>query len=296
MAGQVDRRRHPGPDRADRRGHRCQQRPRRLHGAGAGPGRRDGDHGLSQHREGRASGRGDPLPGTGGNFGAPRARPGRSGLRRDLRFAGRRRPAGSPDQQRRGDGAPAPVDQGRFREPVREQPPRPFRAHRPSARRSCSPRRPPRGHAVERGAPDGDDQVRRPPARERLQQLARLRAVEARQPHVLLRATAARQRRRRAAAQHGRAPRLRGDQPPVRRQQHGHRAGDDGGHQPGGRPERRHGRAPHAVRRHLPGYRADRSWARTASWSSAAIPTSSLPPAGPTTSRRGAGCGRSPRS
>ena len=71
---------------------------------------------------------------------------------------------------------------------------------------------------VERRAPDRQDPLRRPAVRAPLQQLARLRPVEARQPDVLLRA----RRVAPIAAGHGadqrrRAPGLRRHQPPVRR-------------------------------------------------------------------------------
>ena len=52
---------------------------------------------------------------------------GRCGLRRAALRRSRARPA---DQQRRHDGAPAAAHRGRLREPVGDQPPRPFRAHR----------------------------------------------------------------------------------------------------------------------------------------------------------------------
>ena len=72
-------------------------------------------------------------------------------LRRPLpRRPRRARPA---DQQRRRDGHAAPPDGRRLRASVRHQPPRPLRAHRPADRHDRGPRRRPRGHAVEHGAP-----------------------------------------------------------------------------------------------------------------------------------------------
>ena len=94
------------------------------------------------------------------------ARPGepRFGPRRSPsvpRRAGRARPA---DQQRRGDGHAAPPDRRRLRAPVRHQPPRPLRSHRPADRRDGGARRRPRGHAVERRAPDRAHRLRQPRA------------------------------------------------------------------------------------------------------------------------------------
>ena len=130
------------------------------------------------------------------------------------RADGNARPA---DQQRRRDGAAAAADRGRLREPVRHQPPRPLRAHRAAARAAAGRAGAARGHAS-RAARTGSARSTSTTCRaSAVQQLARLRPVEARQPDVLLRAPAARDRGGHRAEEPRRAPGLRRHQPPVRR-------------------------------------------------------------------------------
>ena len=140
----------------------------------------------------------------------------------------RARPA---DQQRRRDGAAAAPDQGRLREPVRHQPPRPLRAHRPAAAAAARRAGAAGRDAVERRAPHRADPLRRPPGRAAVHRVARVRAVEARQPDVRARAPAPGDRGRHRPEEHGRASGLRGDQPPVRGAAAAGPDGD-GGHQP----------------------------------------------------------------
>ncbi len=148
------------------------------------------------------------------------ARSGRSGLGAPVRRAdGRRpRPARPADQQRRHHGRAAPADQGRLREPVRDQPPRALRAHRTAAGTRCCEAPAPRvvtvsSHLHRRGTMNFDDlQGERsysPWGAYGQSKLANLM--------FCFELAAPGRRGGQRAAQPGRAPRLRGDQPPVRR-------------------------------------------------------------------------------
>ena len=110
-------------------------------------------------------------------------------LRRGVRATRHR--ASTCSQQRRRDGAAAPQDRRRLRDAARHQPPRPLRAHRTAAG-ACS-RRP--GARVVTVSSDGPPHRRACAStisqwRARLPQVARLRAEQARQPAVRLRAAA----------------------------------------------------------------------------------------------------------
>ena len=61
----------------------------------------------------------------------------------------------------------APHDQGRLRDAVRHQPPRPLRAHRAADAGAREGRRPARGHALQPRPQDREDELRRPPGRAR---------------------------------------------------------------------------------------------------------------------------------
>ena len=92
---------------------------------------------------------------------------------------------------------PRRTHRGRLRAPVRHQPPRPLRAHRPAARRPRGPRGRARGHGEQHRPPDGPHQLRRPAtASAATERWRRLRPVEARQPAVRARARSAPARRR----------------------------------------------------------------------------------------------------
>ena len=124
-----------------------------------------------------------------GNDRGPPARPRqpRLGARLRGRLAGRHRPA---DQQRRGDDPAAEPHRRRLRAAVRHQPPRPLRPHQPpaAARRRHRPRR----HGVVRRPPGRRDRLRRPQlGAQAVPALARLRPVEAGQPALHQRASAA---------------------------------------------------------------------------------------------------------
>ena len=93
-----------------------------------------------------------------------RARPRRPRLGRARRRRGRgsERRSRPADQQRRRDG-PAPARDGRrLRAPVRDQPPRPLRAHGPAPRQAARRARPARRQRLEHRSPSGEDGLRRP--------------------------------------------------------------------------------------------------------------------------------------
>ena len=110
---------------------------------------------------------------------------------------------------------PRSDDRRRLRAAVRHQPPRPLRPHRPAARAAARAARTPRvvtrqqHRATRCGRINFDDLQRRAP----LPPLARLRAVEARQPAVRVRAGPPPARRRLDRDQRRRPPRLRRHQP-----------------------------------------------------------------------------------
>ena len=211
---------------------------------------------LPQHRQGRrraarAHGRGARGPGR-----ARRPRPRQPGLDPILRpgvHEGARRPRPA-DQQRRRDGAAAPHHQGWLRAPVRHQPPRPLRPHRPAARRPRGPRGCAGGHGEQHRPPDGPDQLRRSARRTPLPALEGLRPVEARQPAVRARARSASARGGLDDQEPRRPPRLRRDQPPVRRGPRA-RSGGDGGDEPADRAGRGGRGAVAALRRDRAGAR-----------------------------------------
>ena len=146
----------PRSERADRGGHRRQQRPRAGHRARAGARRGDGRADRARRAQGRR----------GAGRRSRRRLPRRSSIRgsstsrastrcaRSPPALDRRPPADRPPgQQRRGDDAAALGDRRRLRAPVRHQPPRPLRAHRPAARRARRGRRLAGGHRLQPRAP-----------------------------------------------------------------------------------------------------------------------------------------------
>ena len=242
----------------------------------------------ARHRQGRGGRRHDRRRHRG-----PRARPRRPRVRPRLRrrLGGRPRRARSttPASWRRR----AP-HQGRLRAAVRHQPPRPLRAHRTC----CSTTSPTAWSSSPRGAPHRLDRPRRPQlGAPPLHALARLRAVQARQPAVHVRAPAAARRGGLDRPRDRRAPRLRRDEPPAP-------------HRATGRPERGHGRSAtacwprartmgalptlFAATQDLPGRHA--TSAPTASASSAGTRRSWAAAARRATRRPRAGCGSCPRS
>ena len=182
---------------------------------------------------------------------------------------------------------------GRLRAADRHQPPRPLRAHQPAAARAsptASSRSPSGAHR------HGADPLRRPElGARRLQPLARVRAVQARQPAVHARAAAAPERDgspvRALAAHPGWAA--------TNLQSHtGSAAAErgDGARQPPDRPERRDGRAADALRRHPGPPRRRATSARTASARAAATRRSWAAARRRATATPRGGCGSSPSS
>ena len=124
---------------------------------------------------------------------------------------GRPRRAG---QQRRRDGRPRAPHQGRLRDADRHQPPRPLRADQPAA----AARHATASSSVSSGAHRiGLDPTSTTSTGSAggYQPLARLRAVQARQPAVHDRAAAPARRGRLERPRRRRPSRLRGDQPPA---------------------------------------------------------------------------------
>ena len=166
---------------------------------------------------------------------------------------------------------PLSAHRGRLRAAARHQPPRPLRPDQPAARRHHRARR----DRLLDGPPHGRDRLRRPqlgaPA---LQALARLRAVQARQPAVHGRAPAPAHRRRLQRAGDRRTPGLRRDQPAVQQRppRARHRLGR---REPPARPGRGRRRAADALRGDRATSRATATPARAASRSSAARRSSS---------------------
>ncbi len=197
----------------------------------------------------------------------------------------------------------AAPDRRRLRAAVGHQPPGPLRPGRAALAGAGGARGPAAvaragGDGVERRPQDGPDRLRRPQPRAVVQGVAGVRAVEAGQPALRPRARPPRDRRRRPGGVGGGAPRLRLDQPAVRRAGHGrpglHEAGDERG-QPRDRAVGRAGRAA-AAGRGRPWTRcpAGRTSGRAGSWSRAACPSSSIRARPPATRSTRAGCGRSP--
>ena len=154
----------------------------------------------------------------------------------------------------------------------------------------------PRRRGRLRRAPHGPDPARRPQlGAGRLQVVARLRPVQARQPAVHERAPAAPGRGGLGRARGRGAPRLRGDEPPEpHRQQAPARRHVD--RQQADRPERRAGRAGRRSTRRARTSPATPTSAPTASRRAAATRRSSAAATRLRTARPRAGCGSAPRS
>ena len=240
-------------------------------------------HGRAQHRARRA----DRGRAARRRRGAP-AGPHRPRLRARVR-GGLGRTDRRADQQRRRDGGPRGAHEGRLRDADRHQPPRPLRAHRAAAR----PRPRPRGADRLGRAPDGQDRPRGPQlGAAHLPPLARLRAVQARQPAVRARAPAPPGRGGLAGPRRRRPSRLRRDRAAVAHRQ---RAPErpDGRRQPADRPERRAGRLADAVRGHAGAPRRRLHRPRRAGRDARAARRPRRAAPRPATTARRASCGRS---
>ena len=136
--------------------------------------------------------------GAGGESPFRGSRPREPGFNRRIREANCRLPrqAGpSRQQRRRHDAADATHHAGWFRAAVRHQPSRPLRAHRAIAASAARSRRGARHDCIQRHASYRPDQLRRSAIREALSPCRRLRPVQAREPHVRLRAATAERRK-----------------------------------------------------------------------------------------------------
>ena len=196
--------------------------------ARAGPGRRPSDHrGARCHQ--RAAGGGRDRRGRRGT----RARPCRSRLGSGVRGAGQ--PADRRlDQQRRADGAAAGADQGRLRDAVRGEPPRPLRPDESAAAAHHRPG----GDRCVRGAPARPDRAGRPELDEpALPAVGRVLPVQAGEPALHPRARAAADRVRQPGPCGRRASGLGRDQPAGPHRQSNRRLAGVAGEQ-GLRPER----------------------------------------------------------
>jgi hypothetical protein len=151
----VGRGRHTGPAGQDSCRHRLQYRPGVRDRQGARRARRHGRAGLPRPRQGQRRGRPDSRRRAGRCRPHAPARPRLPGLgpRRRRAAPGRLPAPGPAHQQRRRDDAALQPDRGRLRAPVRHQPSRPLRAHRPAT--GPAARHP--------GVTGGDGQQRRPP-------------------------------------------------------------------------------------------------------------------------------------
>ena len=214
--------RHPRPERSPGRGHRRQQRPRPGHGARRWP--RTGARCVLACRNADKGGdgaRGDRGEVPGRRRRVVRARPRRprlgARLRRRVSASARRldlliNNAGVMALPRRDD-------RRRLRDPVRHQPPRPLRAHRPAARRRCWPRRR-RGWSRCAAPPTGSGRINFDDLHGESAATA-AGAPTARRSSPTCSSRSSCERRLRAAGStvlsRRRPPRLRRHQPPVRR-------------------------------------------------------------------------------